>query len=655
MQVTVPFMIKLAVFALTLATNAQVATGWSCGTHASDTIVESLLSSQSSIFGKAIYQMSNATERALVSFKSGFPDGVKIKVRVVNCARNTFKGFSRSIEKLDDGFNAAKISFRLEKVVDCPHTTKVDKFCTKDFAPPSKKCPDTLRSISNKIGYTDGLLIIVIDDLTYPIMGQADLGLIPKDPWIMVQAKSLPDNSPAKKVRTANRSVQIKNNGHTLVHEVGHAFGLFHTFENGCNYPGDYIPDTPYQSNAMSRLPSFFPTLQCCALHPTVECAPPPTCKHAIGNNFDNFMDYSPESCSKRFTPGQIAVMQATILARRPAWLGSSKKKSLQDIAISQKLGFKRIQIQGNFKGSKNSIDWPELCEGPDGSQWRNEYKHKSSDVIRQPANVVYRLNISRSFGSVQITQCRHSSKDENVSLAYLVCEGASCVCQVFQCTSDEKLPKMLSKSPSEDDKDYYLIVSNDADVDDNATFTLDVHADMDQSQPLSPQTVPSTSIHAARQCLYSDAYNFYVPRAPCKQMYLSSSLDCEDTKVTLMSKKQLNRTSSTSYWDVQTKIRNTKSQFGLLNHGRQNCQSLYLSPQKAAPSMDGENWKWSVVPVKNDSCDMVRLLVNEGSNEGKYISANENCVLKFSRSRSSAQIFGVKDRNGRPPKQIQI
>jgi hypothetical protein len=45
------------------------------------------------------------------------------------------------------------------------------------------------------------------------------------------------------------------NLGMVTVHQVGHWFGLLHTFENGCNPPGDMIDDTPYEARPASGCP----------------------------------------------------------------------------------------------------------------------------------------------------------------------------------------------------------------------------------------------------------------------------------------------------------------------------------------------------------------------------------------------------------------
>eukprot|EP00555_Chaetoceros_dichaeta_P014654 CAMPEP_0198275812 /NCGR_PEP_ID=MMETSP1447-20131203/64976_1 /TAXON_ID=420782 /ORGANISM="Chaetoceros dichaeta, Strain CCMP1751" /LENGTH=576 /DNA_ID=CAMNT_0043970713 /DNA_START=67 /DNA_END=1794 /DNA_ORIENTATION=- len=82
--------------------------------------------------------------------------------------------------------------------------------------------------------------------------------------------------------------------GKTLTHEVGHWLGLYHTFQNGCSFPGDQIDDTPAHAA------------------PDFECIFGDTCPSLPGANpIENFMNYTPDACMIEFTPNQITKMDA--------------------------------------------------------------------------------------------------------------------------------------------------------------------------------------------------------------------------------------------------------------------------------------------------------------------------------------------------------
>ena len=90
--------------------------------------------------------------------------------------------------------------------------------------------------------------------------------------------------------------------GDLLVHEVGHYLGLSHTFRDGCTGKGDRVADTPREAR---------PSFRCVIGRDT--CPDDPGV-----DPITNFMDYSPDACTERFTPGQKERMLDQVATFKP-------------------------------------------------------------------------------------------------------------------------------------------------------------------------------------------------------------------------------------------------------------------------------------------------------------------------------------------------
>lgn len=120
-------------------------------------------------------------------------------------------------------------------------------------------------------------------------------------------------------------TVPAFNLGRTAVHEIGHNFGLYHIFQDGCangdfrqlTSPGVALPanllapsdDTPAQSAPTSGCPTGTQPTGC------------PAFPNPPGKMYQNYMDYTNDACYSMFSKGQVERMHYVLEIMRPGYL----------------------------------------------------------------------------------------------------------------------------------------------------------------------------------------------------------------------------------------------------------------------------------------------------------------------------------------------
>lgn len=113
------------------------------------------------------------------------------------------------------------------------------------------------------------------------------------------------------------------NNSKVHIHEFGHYLNLYHTFQGGCTNndclaEGDRVCDTP--PDASTAYNSCGSDANSCT---TDADSPNSPFQTDVGDLYENYMDYSSNSCQNTFTQGQKERMRAALLGARGSLLNS--------------------------------------------------------------------------------------------------------------------------------------------------------------------------------------------------------------------------------------------------------------------------------------------------------------------------------------------
>ena len=126
--------------------------------------------------------------------------------------------------------------------------------------------------------------IYLVKSITGNVLGYSSFPGGPADEDGMVVRSDVFGN-----IGTASASL-----GRTASHEIGHWFGLYHTFNNGCGtdicLDGDYVCDTPPQAS---------PSYNCAVINSCSNDVPD------VADQKENYMNYTNDACKNMFTNGQ--------------------------------------------------------------------------------------------------------------------------------------------------------------------------------------------------------------------------------------------------------------------------------------------------------------------------------------------------------------
>lgn len=142
-----------------------------------------------------------------------------------------------------------------------------------------------------------------------------------KNDGVVIHYQAFGKNNP-----NAGEIAATNSSGRTCVHEVGHYLGLRHIWGDGDCTVDDGIADTP-EMESESQVEGF---TNCSELLTKNTCTDG---ANDLPDMFENYMDYSPESCQNLFTQQQVNMMRAMLEGPRAELVGLNASTS--DIAYT--------------------------------------------------------------------------------------------------------------------------------------------------------------------------------------------------------------------------------------------------------------------------------------------------------------------------------
>lgn len=234
--------------------------------------------SQIDILNRDFAFMSENVSKVPEEFKSlGGDSGIRFCLASIDPDGNSTNGITRSQTTVDFIGRHQQSNGR--------HSVHYDIYDGKDAWDPE-------RYINVWVADLDGIL----GSASFP-----GIAPFPEEDGVIIDAKYVGATGSATQSAPFDR-------GHTLTHELGHYFGLFHIWglgTGGCN-SDDMIEDTPEQDSPYIDCPE----------HPQVSCG--------SSDMFMNFMDFTDDRCLALFTQGQNQRMLSTLMTIRAALLGNA-------------------------------------------------------------------------------------------------------------------------------------------------------------------------------------------------------------------------------------------------------------------------------------------------------------------------------------------